>query len=69
MYYLPIGDKSVQNWIDMLGIDSTFGALSEAQQIQYINFGQQECVNLSKKNSLNFYKATEDMCLSESLPS
>jgi hypothetical protein len=61
MSYIPIGDKSVQNWIDKLSIDSAFSGLTIAQQIQYINFGQQECANASRNGLLNFYKATEDM--------
>jgi hypothetical protein len=61
MAYTPIGDKTVQSWLDLLTVNDTFNSLTEVQQIQYINFGQQECVNISKENILGYYKSTDDM--------
>ena len=61
MSYVAIGDKTVQNYLDMLSVDTAFGNLLAAQQLQYINFGEQECANISKKNDIGFYQATEDM--------
>jgi hypothetical protein len=61
MAYTPIGDKAVQNFIDMLSTNNEFNLLLPAQQLQYINFGQQECVNISKENNLGYYKVTNDM--------
>ena len=61
MAYTAIGDKTVQNFIDMLSVDSTFNSLLAAQQLQYINFSQQECAVLAKQSCLGFYKVTEDM--------
>jgi uncharacterized protein YjdB len=59
MSYIPIGDKSVQEYITILSNDNEFNQLSQAQQIQLINFGQQECAILSKLNNLSFYKTVE----------
>ena len=50
MSCVAIGDKTVQNYLDMLSVDTAFGNLLAAQQLQYINFGEQECANISKKN-------------------
>jgi hypothetical protein len=61
MSYTVIGDKTVQMYVDMLGVNSIFSILSDAQKIQYINFGQQECANISKNNNLSPYLASEDM--------
>jgi len=63
MHYVPTGDKTVQNWIDILSTDDTFSDLSLTQKIQCINFGQQQCSHISKDENLEFYKASEDMCL------
>ena len=61
MAYTAIGDKTVQNYEDMLGVDAVFSTLTAAQQLQYVNFGQHECANLSKQGRLGFYQVTEDM--------
>jgi len=61
MAYVAIGDKTVQNYEDILGVDSIFSTLTAGQQLQYINFGQQHCAIISKENNLGFYQVTEDM--------
>jgi hypothetical protein len=60
MSYTPLGDKTVQGYIDVLSANTVFDALSEAQQIQYINFEQQEVMNICKRNSLESFKSNED---------
>jgi hypothetical protein len=59
--YTPLGDKTVQMYIDMLNVNSVFAGLSAAQMLQYANFGQQECANISKRNGLRFYMSTKSM--------
>jgi len=59
MYYKSLGDKTVQNWINDLGSNGVFNALSQNQKILYIDREQQECAMLSKENKLGFYKVTE----------
>jgi hypothetical protein len=61
MSYVVLGDKTIQNYINMLNVYSPFNLLSQTQQIQYINFIQQECANISKKNNLEYYKVVNSM--------
>ncbi len=61
MSYIPVGDKTVQMWIDTLSANAQFAASSAAQMLQYINFGQQICCAVSKTNNLDYYKTSDDM--------
>lgn len=61
MPYIPLGDKTVQNYIDMMSVYSPFNSLTQAQQIQYINFNQQLCAKISKDNDLEYYKSASNM--------
>jgi hypothetical protein len=60
MNYKPIGDKTVQNWIDRLISDKTFNSLSDTQKLQYVDSGQQNCAVLSNINGLEPYKVAGD---------
>jgi hypothetical protein len=60
MSYNPIGDKTVQNFLDLLDANPMFEALSDSQKLLYINNCQQELANICKTNSLEPYRAAED---------
>ena len=62
MPYTPLGDKTVQSWISILGQNTAFNALSQDQKILCVDRGQQECAMLSKENNLEFYKAADYQC-------
>ena len=61
MAYQPLGDKSVQNFIDALNSNSVFAGLSQSQKILCIDRAQQECARLSKENNLKFYNTDDSV--------